>query len=170
MFWIWENVCWVDFPHLGKCFQREFSAENLLKCFRPWGKNCWEIFLRFEEMFVWDIWGNGYQWIFRRKTQEMYVGELSVPGECLFESFPYLGECLFVSFSYTWGNVCLWAYLGKCFVEEFFFELSLILLASSLLLSVPAHWRGRRDSCRSFCQATADSFQNSSVLQNVHKN
>jgi hypothetical protein len=55
-------------------------------------------------------------------------------------------------------------------VEEFFFELSLILLASSLVLSVPAHWGGRRDGCRSFCQAKADHYFKTLVyVQNVHK-
>jgi hypothetical protein len=81
---------------------------------------------------------------------EMFVGELSVPGEMFVGELSEFGKCLLESFPY----------LGKCFVEEFFFQLSLILLASSLLLSVPAHWGGSRDGCRSFCQATADPFQN----------
>jgi hypothetical protein len=91
-------------------------------------------------------------------------------GICLFESFLYLGKCLFESFPYLGKRfVESFPYLGKCFVEEFFFELSLILLASSLVLSVPAHWGGSRDGCRSFCQATADHFKTFVYVQNFHK-
>jgi hypothetical protein len=92
------------------------------------------------------------------------------PGKCLLESFPYPGECLLESFLYL-GKCLLesFSYLGKCFMEEFFFQVSLILLASSFLLSVPTQRGGRRDGCRSFCQATADHFKTFVYVQNVRK-
>ncbi len=113
MFFIWKNVCWGAFPHLGKCFANELSAENLGKCLL-------ESFSVSGEKFV-----KKFSLDYLRKwfANELSAGNLR---KCLLDSFLYLGKCLFESFPYlgsfesflyrgnvcwrafrTWGNV-LW--------------------------------------------------------------